>query len=173
MFSLGVCVCVFVTCQNFQFWQVCSFDGLCVCVCVCLCVCLSVCGHCDTGRTVEPINIKLYPYMYPVCGQKCIVFGGDDIIDDVIRSKSRSNFKIAETPLVFIVQRGNKYFLNLQLKANVGGIFNIRCHFRYENASEVKNSGHFEFVEIFQIASILHQIWKDHTQIIQEKVISG
>ena len=32
-------VCRFVTCQNLQFWQVCSFVGLSVCLSVCLLVC--------------------------------------------------------------------------------------------------------------------------------------
>ena len=55
---------VFVTCQNFQFWQVCSSDGL----SVSLFVCLFVCNIHDTGRTVRAINTKLYRYMYLVSG---------------------------------------------------------------------------------------------------------
>ena len=34
--------CPFITCQNLQFWQVCSFVGLSVCLSVCLSVSLSV-----------------------------------------------------------------------------------------------------------------------------------
>ena len=41
---LSLFVCMFVTCQNFtEIWQVCSFNGLSVCLSVCLFVCLFVC----------------------------------------------------------------------------------------------------------------------------------
>ena len=96
--------CVFVTCQNFQFWQVCSSDGL----CVCLSVCLSVCNVDDTGRTVKVINTKLYKYMYLGSGYMCIVLGVDDVIDDVIRFTNRSNFEIAITPSIFELERRTK-----------------------------------------------------------------
>ena len=46
----------FVTCQNFQFWQICSSDGLSVCLFVGLCY--------DTGRNVRAIKTKLGTYMY-------------------------------------------------------------------------------------------------------------
>ena len=83
----------FVTCENFQFWQVCSFDGL--------SVCLWVCNVDDTGRTVRAINTKLGTYMYLGSGHMCIVFGVDDITDDVIRSTNRSNFEIAIALSIF------------------------------------------------------------------------
>ena len=92
--------CLFVTCQNFQFWQVCSSDGL--------CVCLSVCNVDDTGRTVKVINTKLYTYMYLGSGYMCIVLGVDDVIDDVIRFTNRSNFEIAITPSIFELERRTK-----------------------------------------------------------------
>ena len=62
----------FVTCQNFQFWQVCSSDGLSVCLFVCP---HGPCGH-DTGRIVWPIITKLDTNMDPWSGQKPIVFLG-------------------------------------------------------------------------------------------------
>ena len=89
-----------VTCQNFQFLQVCSSDGL--------FVCLSVCNVDDTGRTVKSINTKFYTYMYLGSGYMCILFGVDDVIDDVIRSKNRSNFEIAITPSIFELERRTK-----------------------------------------------------------------
>ena len=94
----------FVTCQNFQFWQVCSSDGL----FVCLSVCLSVCNVDDTGRTVKAINTKLGTYMYLGSGYMCIVLGVDDVIDDVIRFTNRSNFEIAITPSIFELERRTK-----------------------------------------------------------------
>ena len=64
-------------------------------------ICLSVCNVDDTGRTVKAINTKLYTYMYLGSGYMCILFGVDDVIDDVIRSKIRSNFEIAITQSKF------------------------------------------------------------------------
>ena len=86
---------LFITCQNF--WQVCSSDGLFVCLSVCLFVCLFVCNVNDTGRTVQAINTKLGTCMYLGSGYGCIVFGVHDVIDDVIRSKNRS--KIIQHPM--------------------------------------------------------------------------
>ena len=64
---------LFVTCQNFfEILQVCSSDGLCVCLFVCP---HGPCGH-DTGRTVSPIITKLDTNMDPWSGQKPIVFLG-------------------------------------------------------------------------------------------------
>ena len=61
-----------ITCQNFQFWQVCSSDGLFVRLFVCP---HGPCGH-DTSRTVWPIITKLDTNMDPWSGQKPIVFLG-------------------------------------------------------------------------------------------------
>ena len=67
-----------------KIWQVCSSDGL--------SVCLWVCNVDDTGCTVQAINTKLGTYMELASGYRCILFGVDDVIDDVIRLKTRSNF---------------------------------------------------------------------------------
>ena len=71
-------------------------------------VCLFVCYRRDTGRTVWAINIKLDTNMEPVCGMSCILFGVDDVTDDVIRSKSRSNFEIVITSLIFELEHRSK-----------------------------------------------------------------
>ena len=57
--------CVFVTCQNLQFWQVCSFDGLFVCLFVYHAI-----------QVVVAIIIKLGPHMESGPSQCCIVFIG-------------------------------------------------------------------------------------------------
>ena len=94
----------FVTCQNFE--EICKYVRLSVCYLpkfsilasmfvwrfVCLFVCLFVCNVNGTGRTVQAINTKLGTCMYLGSGYGCIVFGVHDVIDDVIRSKNRSNF---------------------------------------------------------------------------------
>ena len=56
-------VCRFVTCQNFQFWQVCSSDGLSVCMSVCLFVCLSVSSS---------IQVTVFDISLPNLTQLCI-----------------------------------------------------------------------------------------------------
>ena len=45
-------------------------------------------------------------YLAPV--HMCIVFGVDDVIDDVMTSQKRSKIKIAITPLLFKLQRRSK-----------------------------------------------------------------
>ena len=60
-------------------------------------VCLSVGLFHDTGHTVTAINTKLGTFMELVSGYQCILFGVNDVTDDITRSKSRSNFEIALT----------------------------------------------------------------------------
>ena len=86
-------------------------------------------------------------------GYRCILFGDDDVIDDVIRSKSRSNFERAITLSIFNLQRRTK-------SQNVGsgmaylaiGV-NFRNNFRFKSSLGPQNGGHFENFEIFKIGS--------------------
>ena len=126
----------FITCQNFQFWQVCSFDGL----SVCLSVCLFVCNIHDTGRTVQAINTKLGTYMYLGSGYGCIVFGVYDVIDDVIRSKNRSNFKIAITPSIFELELRSKAQNVGYWTGYLGDIPNFRWHLWRKSSPDLKFS---------------------------------
>ena len=132
-----------ITCQNFQFWQVCSSDRL--------SVCLFVCNIHDTGRTVQAINTKLGTYMELASGYRCILFGVDDVIDDVIRSKSRSNFEIAIIPSIFDLERRTK-----SQKIGIGMAYlavglNFRYNFRFKRSPWPQNGGHFENFKIFKI----------------------
>ena len=66
-----------------------------------------------------------------------------NVIDEVTRSTSRSNLKIAITWSVFIVHCGNKYCYNLWL---TGCLFNtLKFWFGvwFDRSSEVKNQNHF------------------------------
>ena len=137
----------FVTCQNF--WQVCSSDGLFVCLSVCLFVCLFVCNVNDTGRTVQAINTKLGTCMYLGSGYGCIVFGVHDVIDDVIRSKNRSNFEIAITPSIFELECRTKSQKIGNGMAYLGVGLNFRYNFRFKRSPWPQNGGHFENFELF------------------------
>ena len=126
---------VFITCQNFQFWQLCSFLGL----FVRLSVCLFVCYQRNTGHTVWAINTKLDTNMEPVWGMSCILFGVDDVTDDIIRSKRRrSNFEIGITSPIFELERRSK-------PQNVGHalgfpaiVLNFWWHFRRKTSPNPK-----------------------------------
>ena len=70
----------FITCQN-----ACIF-GKYVGHFVCLFVRLFVCLKRDTGRNFRPIITKFGTYMYLGPVPRPIVFGVDDVIDDVMTS---------------------------------------------------------------------------------------
>ena len=106
------------------------------------------------------VSVRMYRAVVTILIKKCIY----DINDDVTRSQSRSNFKIAIYPSIFQLQ--------CRLKAqNIGnahgylaGILNFRYHFRLKSLLRPKNGGHFEDFEILNTYSIWPQIWKDRTK---------
>ena len=149
-----------------EFWHVCNlrllfhlllakifnFDKyvrLTVCLSVSLFVCLFVCNIHDTGRIVQAINTKLRTYMELKSGYRCIVFGINDVIDDIIRSKSRSNFEIATTPSIFKLQRRTKSQNVGNGMAYLAAGLNFRNNFRFKSSHWHQNGGHFEDFEIF------------------------
>ena len=101
---------------------------------VCVFVCLSVCNVNDTGRTVQAINTKLGTCMYLGSGYGCIVFGVHDVIDDVIRSKNRSNFEIAITPSIFELECRTKSQKVGNGMAYRGVGLNFRYDFRFKRS---------------------------------------
>ena len=105
---------------------------------VCLSVCLSVCNVDDTGHTVKAINTKLYTYMYLGSGYMCILFGVYDVIDDVIRSKNRSNFEIAITPSIFELECRTKSQKIGNGMAYCGVGLNFRYNFRFKRSPDLK-----------------------------------
>ena len=116
-------------------------------------VCLFVCNVNDTGRTVQAINTKLGTCMYLGSGYGCIVFGVHDVIDDVIRSKNRSNFEIAITPSIFELECRTKSQKIGNGMAYLGVGLNFRYNFRFKRSPWPENGGHFENFEIFKIGS--------------------
>ena len=86
-----------------------------------------------------------------------------------MRSKSRSNFEIAITPLIFELERRTK-------SQNVGNGLaylsvwhNFRYNVRFKIAPEPRNGGHIENFEIFKIGSFWHKIWKEHHKILHKE----
>ena len=71
-------------------------------------VCLFVTLSHHISRTNRQIITKLGPHVELGTAKRPIVFGVDDVTDDVIRSKSRSNFEIAISQAIFKLQRRNK-----------------------------------------------------------------
>ena len=95
-----------------------------------------------------------------------------DVIDDVTRSQSRSNFEIDISPSIFELERRSKAQNVGNAHGYLSGIFNFRYNFRLKSLSRALNSGHFENFEILNTASIWPQIWKDRPKLCQKKVFS-
>ena len=139
-----------------------------VCLSVCLSVCLFVCNIHDTGRTVQAINTKLGTYIYLGSGYGCIVFGVYDVIDDVIRSKNRSNFKIAITPSIFELELRSKAQNVGYWTGYLGDIPNFRWHLWRKSSPRPQIFVSFKNFVIFNIAWIWQQVSKDSMQIIYQ-----
>ena len=115
MFSPCVFVCLFV----------------CLCVCVCGCLCLSRCLS-------EWFNYEgLVPHKQYFAGallgmSSCAIYVScpHDVIDDVTRSQSRSNFEIDISPSIFELQRRSKAQNVGNAHGYLSGIFNFRYNFR-------------------------------------------
>ena len=102
-----------------------------VCVCVCGCLCLS---RCLSGR----FNYEgLVPHKQYFAGtllgmSSCASYVSrtHDVIDDVTRSQSRSNFEIDISPSIFELQRRSKAQNVGNADGYLSGIFNFRYNFR-------------------------------------------
>ena len=96
-----------------------------------------------------------------------------DVIDDVTRSQSRSNFEIDISPSIFELERWSK----AQNVGNAHGylfdIFNFRYNFRWKSLSRAQNGSHFENSDILSTASIWPQIWKDRPKLCQKSFFFG
>ena len=91
-----------------------------------------------------------------------------DVIDDVTRWQSRSNFEIDISPSIFELECRSK----AQNVGNANGylsvMFNFWYNFRWKSLSRAQNGGHFEKFEILNTASIWPQIWKDRPEFCQK-----
>ena len=59
-----------------------------------------------------------------------VMFHTHDVIDDVIRSQSRSNFEIAISPSIFELERRSKVQNVGNANGYLSGIFHFRYNFR-------------------------------------------
>ena len=142
-----------------------------LCVVVCFFVSLS---WCLSGR----FNfVGLVPHKHYFAGtllgmSSCAssVSHTHDVIDDVTRWQSRSNFEIDISSSIFELECRSK-------AQNIGyangyrfGIFNFWYHFRLKSLSQAQNGGHFENFETLNTASIWPQDMKRSSQIMPYKV---
>ena len=131
------------------------FHSVCMFVCLCVCLCLS---RCLSGRFIYE---GLVPHKQYFAGalsgmSSCASYVSrtHDVIDDVTRSQSSSNFEIDISPSIFELEHRSK----VQNVGNANGL------------SRAQNGGHFENFEILNTASIWPQIWKRSSQIMPQKV---
>ena len=75
-----------------------------------------------------------------------------DVIDDVARSQSRSNFEIDISPSIFELECRSKAQNIGNANGYLPGILNFQCHFRRKRLSWAQNGGHFECFEILNTA---------------------
>ena len=92
-----------------------------------------------------------------------------DVIDDVTRSQSRSNFEISISQTIFELERRSKAQNIGNANGYLFGIFNFRYNFRWKGLSRAQNGGHFENFDISSTASIWPQIWKDRSKLYKKK----
>ena len=95
-----------------------------------------------------------------------------DVIGDVTRSQSRSNFEIDISPSIFELERRSKAQNVVNNHGYLLGIFNFRYNIRYKSLSRPEHDGHFENFEILNKAAIWPQIWKDRPKLCQIKYFS-
>ena len=118
-----------------KFWQVRNLRlpfHLFVCVCVCVYVCHGVCPDdltmkdwCHTNNILQVHclgMLMLSGASYVSCTH--------DVIDDVTRSQSRSNFEIDISPSIFELEHRSKAQNVGNAHGYISGIFNFRNNFR-------------------------------------------
>ena len=139
-----------------------------VCLYVCLFVCLFVTLSHHISRTNRQIITKLGPHMELGTAKRPIVFGVDDVTNDVIRSKSRSNFKIAISQPIFKLQRRNKNWNAALVMGHYSVMVNFRCHFRcfrFNIKFWHQNGGHFQNPCCVLDSLILTSDMKPHSRV--------
>ena len=95
-----------------------------------------------------------------------------DVIDDVTRSQSRSNFESNISPSKFELERRSKAQDVGNANGYLFGIFNFRYNFWWKGLSRAQYGGYFENSDILNTASIWPQILQKLSQIMPKKFFS-
>ena len=111
---------------------------------VCLYVCLFVTLLHHISRTNHQIITKLGPHMSLGTAKRPVVFGDDDVTNNVIRSKNRSNFEIAISQAIFKLQRRNKNWNAALIMGHYSVMVNFRCHLQLNTKFWHQNGGYFQ-----------------------------
>ena len=105
----------------------CPFICLFVCVCLCLSRCLS--GRFNYEGLV-PHKLYFAGTLLGMSSCASYVSRTHDVIDDVTRSQSRSNFEIYISPSIFELERRSKAQNVGNANSYLSGIFNFRYNIR-------------------------------------------
>ena len=97
----------------------------------------------------------------------------NDVINDVTRSQSRSNFEIDISPSIFGLDRWSKVQNVGNANGYLFGMFNFRYNFQWKSLSRAQNGGHFEISDILNTSSNSPQIWKDCPKLCQKSFFHG
>ena len=137
---------------------------LCVCVCVCVCLCLS---RCFSGRFNYEGLVPHKPYftgtLLVMSSRASYVSCTHDVIDNVTRLQSRSNFEIHISPSIFEPEHRSKAQNIGNANGYLSGIFNFQYNFQWKSLSQAQNGGHFK-----NTTSVWPQIWKYRSQLGQK-----
>ena len=93
-----------------------------------------------------------------------------DVIDDVTRSQSRSNFEIDISPWIFELEHRSKAQNVGNAHGYLSGIFNFLYNFQQKSLSRAQNGGHLKNFEISNTALIWPQIWKDRPKLCKKSI---
>ena len=88
-----------------------------------------------------------------------------DVIDDVTRSQSTSNFAIDISPSIFELEGRPKAQNIGNANGYLSGIFNFWYNFRWKSLPQAQNGGNFKNFEILNTISIWPQICQDRSKL--------
>ena len=140
---------------------------MCVCLFVSLSRCLSGRFNCEG---LVPHKQYFAGTMLGMSSCASYVSRTHDVIDDVTKSQSKSNFEIDISPSIFELERRSKAQNVRNAHCYCSGIFSFRYNFRWKSLSRPQISDHFENFEILNTASISPRILKDRPKLCQKSI---
>ena len=94
-----------------------------------------------------------------------------DIIDDVTRSQSRSNFEIDTSLSIFELEHRSKAQNVGNANAYLSDIINLQYNLRWKVCLQLKMAAILKKFLLLNTASIWPQIWKDHPKLCQKALL--